>query len=75
MKVETLLYQCDICGNQSIWNADWYTHIFPLDISGDMTFHVCSEYCDRVLLSKGLKERRKLYKEINYPKSLPNKEA
>lgn len=57
----TTLYRCDICGKQSTWNESWFTHIFPFDIRGDMTFHVCSEYCDRQLLFLTKPQKKKIY--------------
>lgn len=57
----TTLYRCDICGKQSTWNENWFTHIFPFDIRGDMTFHVCSEYCDRQLMALTKTQKKKIY--------------
>jgi len=63
MKLETI-YQCDICGKQSTWNKDWHTHIFAARISDDLIFHVCSEYCDRILMSKSKSQKVKLYDSL-----------
>lgn len=63
MKLETI-YQCDICGKKSTWSKDWHTHIFADKITHDLEFHVCSEYCDKILMNKSKKEKRKLYQSI-----------
>ena len=43
------IYQCDVCGKQEEWNANWrhkvYLHRSTLD---DETVSVCSEACANV---------------------------
>lgn len=62
------IYRCDICGKESTWNSNWTAHYFPFDIRGDMEFHLCSEYCDRVLLSFTKTQRKKRRKPMKNPK-------
>lgn len=70
MKLEKeTIHKCDVCGKQSKWiKCEWATHIFSFDMRSDMEFEVCSEYCDRILLAKSLKERRKLWAETQNEK-------
>jgi hypothetical protein len=58
---KSTIYRCDVCGKQSTWNDSWCTHVFPFDIRGDMTFHICSEYCDRQLLNMTKVQKKKIY--------------
>ena len=60
------IYCCDICRKQEAWNKNWYSHTFLWDIRSDMTFTVCSEYCDRQLLALNKTARKKLYFSIYY---------
>lgn len=63
------IYRCDICGKQSTWNENWCTHFFPFDIRSDMAFHICSEYCDRQLLSMTKAQKKKRYLDATQPRA------